>query len=121
MLVDNTYDKKISNFDTIFFLVTYIPWVFAWMISSSNLKDYLHPYAIINLYSAFGFVLVIISFFSKKKIEASFFTRAIPCLIIGAIVSYGNDNASFVLIVLVFLYLARNVDLDLIEIGRAHV
>lgn len=114
MLVDNTYDKKISNFDTIFFLVTYIPWVFAWMISSSNLKDYLHPYAIINLYSAFGFVLVIISFFSKKKIEASFFTRAIPCLIIGAIVSYGNDNASFVLIVLVFLYLARNVDLDLI-------
>lgn len=113
-MLDNIYDNKNGNFDTIFFLVTYIPWAFAWMMSSSNLKDYLHPYAIINLYNAIGFLLVIISVFSKKKIEASFFTRSIPFLIVGAIVSYGNDNASFVLMVIIFLYLARNVSLDLI-------
>lgn len=100
------------NFDRFFFFINYIPWAFAWMLSSSLLKDFLHPYAVINTFNYIGIPLIIISILSKRKIEYIFFSKILFLLIISAIVSYNNDNASFVFISVVFMFLARNVDLD---------
>lgn len=100
------------NFDRFFFFINYIPWAFAWMLSSSLLKDFLHPYVVINTFNYIGIPLIIISILSKRKIEYIFFSKILFLLIISAIVSYNNDNASFVFISVVFMFLARNVDLD---------
>lgn len=109
---DNLTKYNRINFDRFFFFINYIPWAFAWMLSSSLLKDFLHPYAVINTFNYIGIPLIIISILSKRKIEYVFFTKIIFLLIISAIVSYNNDNAAFVFISVVFMFLARDVDLN---------
>lgn len=109
---DNLTKYNRINFDRFFFFINYIPWAFAWMLSSSLLKDFLHPYAVINTFNYIGIPLIIISILSKRKIEYVFLTKIIFLLIISAIVSYNNDNAAFVFISVVFMFLARDVDLN---------
>lgn len=61
-------EKKINISDLLFGLA-YLPWIYAWMFTSTYYKDILHPYAIIKFMQVFGIILLLLRLGLKSKIK----------------------------------------------------
>lgn len=96
----------------IIFYIAYIPWITAWVFTSSKLKDVVHPYFIINSYSKISIIFLIVAIILRNKVNIKYSILGVVLAIIGGIVSYGNPNASFVFYTIVLLYFGADMKLE---------
>lgn len=100
------------NLNVLLFSLAYYPWVIAWMFSSSLLKDYLYPYAIINYWQYVGVVFLLVKFLLKRKINILSLLATLFFIVVAFVVSYGNGNASFVFYSVLLIFSGADQDLE---------
>lgn len=103
---------KLTKFSAgyLLFSAAYFPWVICWMLTSSYYKDIIHPYGIINLWKYIGGAFLIIKIFTDRISNYMILFLKILIIILGAIVSIGNENASFIFYSMILLVAAYNLD-----------
>lgn len=104
-------EKKINISDLLFGLA-YLPWIYAWMFTSTYYKDILHPYAIIKFMQVFGIILLLLRLGLKSKIKVRSLIISILMIICGTVVSYNNQNASLVFYSVIIIVLASDMNLE---------
>lgn len=100
------------NLNVLLFSLAYYPWVIAWMFSSTLLKDYLHPYVIINYWQYVGVVFLLVKFLLKHKINILSLLTTLFFIAVAFVVSYGNDNASFVFYSIFLIFSGADQNLE---------
>lgn len=100
------------NLNVLLFSLAYYPWVIAWMFSSTLLKDYLHPYAIINYWQYVGVVFLLVKFLIKHKINILSLITTLFFILVAFVVSYGNGNASFVFYSIFLIFSGADQNLE---------
>lgn len=106
--------KKISEVKIKYLLfgLGYFPWVLSWMFTSSYYKDFIHPYAIIEMWKYIGGAFLILKLLKDKVFNRWMLFLGIVIITIGAIVSHENDNASFVFYSMLLIVVSFNLDLE---------
>lgn len=100
---------KIKLNETLF-AIAYYPWVFAWMFTSTYLKDIIHPYGIINIWNYVSVLCVIIALLLSKKTTLGNLLIIPLLLFISFFVSKDNGNASFVFNTILLVILSLNLN-----------
>lgn len=103
------HKKKLSD---ILFWLAYIPWLVAWVLTSTHLKDLFHPYAIIRYWQIIGSFLLCISLLIKRRLKLSYIILMISIVAVAAVVSIDNGNASFVFYSILLVIMGANTDFD---------
>lgn len=101
--------QKVKLNEYLFYLA-YIPWLFAWLLTYTWLKDYLHPYAFLELWNYIGSLILIFKILITNKFDKRYIIFSMFIVFVGLVVIQNNANASFVFFVILCLMSSQNID-----------
>lgn len=103
-----TFKVKSSE---LLFAFAYYPWVLAWILTATFYKDFLSPYAFINIWQYVGLIFLFIKLMLESN-KISYLLLSILMGIIGIIITIGNGNASFVAYSIFLILSSRTIEFD---------
>ena len=109
----NVKKVNLSKFSAkyMLFSIAYFPWIISWMFTSSYYKDLIHPYGVINIWRYVGVAFLIAKIFMDKISNCLILFGKIVIIVVGAIVSSGNGNASFVFYTMILIVAAFDLNI----------